>query len=343
MKWIEKYTGFLRRVRFFQYIYNLFHKKGLKHNKHFFELYKIKKSIYGSIAHKDFKDIKLKLPWMDRIVGENEIINHPEYIRFPESIEHQLLTWHKTGYIIWENFLDEETIETINQEIDGLLTKKEVQFNYTHRKIFNAYKQSYTVRKVIKDKRLLELFHFILERNVLPFQTINFLKGSEQKAHSDSIHMTTFPEGNLIAAWFALEDIRTEQGAISYYPGSQDLPYIYNEDFPNDNSRFLLDGNANEKYETKIQELIQEHQLEKKIFEAKKGSVLIWHANLLHGGEPIQNEALTRKSMVAHYYAEDVVCYHEISERPAIFDTELVGEVKEEFFKGDPDLFEFGK
>jgi len=214
MKWIAKYKGFLRRVRLLQYIYNRFHKKGLEHNKHFYNLYQIKKSIYDSVSHRDFKNLRLKSPWMDRIVGQNEILNHPEYIRFPEAAEAQLLHWHKTGFLIWENFLDEETINSINFELDELIGKNKVQFNYTARKIFNAYKHSYTIRKVIKDKRLLQLFHFIMERNAIPFQTINFMKGSEQKAHSDSIHMSTFPEGNLVAAWFALEDIGDMQGAL---------------------------------------------------------------------------------------------------------------------------------
>jgi ectoine hydroxylase-related dioxygenase (phytanoyl-CoA dioxygenase family) len=51
---------------------------------------------------------------------------------------------------------------------------------------------------------------------------------------------------------------------------------------------------------------------------AKKGDVLIWHANLVHGGAPILNPALTRKSMVVHYYANDVIKYHEITERPSL-------------------------
>ena len=45
--------------------------------------------------------------------------------------------------------------------------------------------------------------------------------------------------------------------------------------------------------------------------------------------------------MVAHYFAEGVSCYHEISERTAIFDTELVGEVQEAFYKGQHDIFDF--
>ena len=52
--------------------------------------------------------------------------------------------------------------------------------------------------------------------------------------------------------------------------------------------------------------------------DAKKGDVLVWHANLLHGGMPVVHPALTRKSMVAHYFAEGVICYHEISQRPAV-------------------------
>jgi ectoine hydroxylase-related dioxygenase (phytanoyl-CoA dioxygenase family) len=176
----------------------------------------------------------------------------------------------------------------------------------------------------------------------LPFQTINFLKGSEQHAHSDWIHMSTFPKGYLIAAWFALEDITVEQGAVSYFPGSHLLPYLNNSDYPNSSNRWMVDGHANQKYEAKMQAIIEEHRLQKKIFTAKKGDMLIWHGNLIHGGEPMLHKEMTRKSMVAHYFAEGVICYHEISERPAIFDTELVGEVQEEFYKGQTDILNIG-
>ena len=53
---------------------------------------------------------------------------------------------------------------------------------------------------------------------------------------------------------------------------------------------------------------------------AKKGDVFIWHANLIHGGSPIKDHSLTRKSMVIHYYAKDVIKYHEITERPSILE-----------------------
>jgi ectoine hydroxylase len=73
-------------------------------------------------------------------------------------------------------------------------------------------------------------------------------------------------------------------------------------------------------YEDVIEEIIQKNRLGKKVFLAKKGDVFIWHANLIHGGSPIKNHSLTRKSMVIHYYAKDIIKYHEISERPSLME-----------------------
>ena len=54
------------------------------------------------------------------------------------------------------------------------------------------------------------------------------------------------------------------------------------------------------------------------MFLAKKGDLLVWHANLLHGGEKVVDQNSTRKSMVLHYYANDTVCFHEITQRPTL-------------------------
>jgi phytanoyl-CoA hydroxylase len=35
-------------------------------------------------------------------------------------------------------------------------------------------------------------------------------------------------------------------------------------------------------------------------FAARRGDVLIWHADLVHGGNPVSND-ITRKSVVTHY------------------------------------------
>lgn len=325
VKFLQKYTGFLRTVRLFQTGWNLLHRKGLEHNRELYARYGLKRSIFASLSHKDLKGMKGELPWMDAKLSEQDIRNHPGFTQFPEALQTQLLQWPENGYLIWKNFLSEERVDAINADIDHLLQQKNVDFNYTGRKIFYSYRYSPHILQTVKEKSLTGLLSFILGKKVIPFQTINFLRGSEQQAHSDSIHMSTFPRGYLIAAWIALEDISVEQGPLSYYPGSHHLPHISNEDYDNSASRFFVDGQANEKYEKKVRSMIEGQHLQKKVFTAMKGDCLVWHGNLLHGGEPVLNPALTRKSLVIHYYAEEVICYHEISERPAIFDAQLAG------------------
>ncbi|MDB5193249.1 MAG: phytanoyl-CoA dioxygenase [Segetibacter sp.] len=95
---------------------------------------------------------------------------------------------------------------------------------------------------------LYNLFHYksllhnkALGKEVVLFQTLNFIKGSNQRAHSDSIHMTTYPLGYLIAVWIALEDTNDNNGPLFYYPGSHKLTYLLNNDF-NETSNLLKLG-----------------------------------------------------------------------------------------------------
>ena len=142
--------------------------------------------------------------------------------------------------------------------------------------------------------------------------------GSEQASHSDSIHMTTYPLGGLLGVWIALEDIHEDNGPLHYYPGSHLFPYYLNKDYNNEGNRWMIGDQLYTAYEEMIDKKLEGIELSKKTFHAKKGDVLIWHANLIHGGNPHHDKSKTRKSMVFHYSAEYVVCYHEISQRPAL-------------------------
>ena len=82
----------------------------------------------------------------------------------------------------------------------------------------------------------------------------------------------------------------------------------------------MIGNEAYDKYEDEVERRLKKSNLIKQKFIAKKGDILIWHSNLLHGGEEVINPKLTRKSMVLHYYANDVICYHEITQRPTIIE-----------------------
>ncbi len=132
--------------------------------------------------------------------------------------------------------------------------------------------------------------------------------------------MTTYPLGYLPVAWFALEDIDAKNGSLSYYPGSHKLPYVLSPDFDHKSGIIQLDPDTNERYEDKIAEIIAIDEIEKIDVYAEKGDVFLWHANLIHGGNPIVDNTRTRKSMVVHYFARHVIQYHQISQRPALLE-----------------------
>jgi ectoine hydroxylase len=305
-----------KQFKFLHWIYNLFHYKMLVHNKAAYKKYGIQKPLAASISSKDFPD-KESQAWLDK--GDSKLLvpGKDKFHSFGGDVQQQLTSWSDNGYIILKNFFDDTTTESINQEVEILLQKKKLHFTHDHKLMF-ANRISKAIQNITIEKKLTDILSFILDKEIIPFQTINFLQGSNQRAHSDSIHMTTYPLGYLIAVWIALEDTNPENGPLFYYPGSHRLPYLLNNDFNEGETAFTLGKKDYADYEDVLEKLVDENHFEKKVFLAKKGDVFIWHANLVHGGSPVLNSALTRKSMVIHYYAKDVIKYHEISERPSL-------------------------
>jgi phytanoyl-CoA hydroxylase len=309
--------SFLKRLRFIYGLYNFLHKKQLEHNLPVYKKYGLNKKYFSSVSSRDFIHVE-----GNRDGVTTQLIQHTKAFRNLSTHDQRSLEgFEKKGYAILQKFFSEVQIDQVNQTIDQLLKEKKVHFRYG-RKIMFAYKKSEALAKIGKDERLIEILSSLIGTNAVLFQSINFLQGSEQHTHSDSIHMTTFPLGKLIAVWVALEDIHEDNGPLHYYPGSHLLPYYLNSDYQNEGNHWLIGDKSYTAYEDMIESKIRESGLKKEVFLAKKGDILIWHANLSHGGEPHTNKNRTRKSMVFHYFGEDAICYHEITQRPALMDLE---------------------
>jgi ectoine hydroxylase len=310
----------LRDFKFTYIIYNFFHRRQLGHNRSFYKKLQIKKPLYWNVSSEDFANLPQQSPWLDEPGAKDKILLNEKYGQLPLVVQQQLLQWIDNGFIILKNFLSPEEAEAVNDEINALLQQKKVK-PLDNGKIMFAFKQSLLLKKIADDDRITSLFEFIFQQPVIPFQSINFLKGSQQRAHSDSIHMTTYPLGYLSAAWFALEDIDDKNGSLFYYAGSHKLPYILSPDFDHKSGLLQLDPDTNSRYEERMAAIIATGNLVKTDFYARKGDVFLWHANLIHGGNAIADISRTRKSMVVHYFAKNVIKYHEISQRPALIET----------------------
>lgn len=306
----------LRHFKPTHWVYNLLHYKQLLHNKRAYKKFNIHKPLIASISSKDFPD-KESRAWLD--TGDSALLAPQKqgFSAFSPAIQEKIVQWSAKGYMTLERYFPAETCDAINNEISNLTGSGKMHF-LSNSKLMFANKKSSLIRSITNDAGLLQLLNFLLDKKMVPFQTINFLNGSGQRAHSDSVHMTTYPLGYLIAIWIALEDVHPDSGPLFYYPGSHKLPYLLNNEWNKDSSFLSLGKNDYPDYEDMVEELIVKHSLQKEELLARKGDVLLWHANLIHGGAPIRNAALTRKSMVVHYYADDVIKYHEITERPSL-------------------------
>lgn len=319
MNFLKKYWDILRRMRFLHVLNNLAHYSILKKNKTLYRKYNVSKSVVGSIAHRDFKQTAMEPPWLDNRNAMDRLKADIHLKKFTPQIQQQLLQWPEKGYAVLSGFVDHNLIDQVNNDLEMLIKKDENVYDYTKSRVMNLFRQSTAAKKIVTDEKLLQILSFILGKPVVPFQTINFIYGSQQRTHSDSIHMTTHPLGYLVAIWIALENIEPGCGLLHYYPGSHKLPYVMGEDFKNSNSSLMVGDDFYGNYEKKICEIISSRNLQKETFLAKKGDLFIWHANLLHGGEPRTHPSATRKSLVAHYFCDgDVINYHEITQRPAV-------------------------
>ncbi|MEA5573376.1 phytanoyl-CoA dioxygenase family protein [Calothrix sp. UHCC 0171] len=129
------------------------------------------------------------------------------------------------------------------------------------------------------------------------WQTMFFDKSTGTVAHQDHYYLDSDPPGNLIACWFALEDIHADAGAFFVIPKSH--------------KGKLITRNANhdhfsnhEEYVSQIQTLIKEENYQPQAMLLKKGSILCWHPYLIHGAFPNQNPQYSRKSLTAHFLPE---------------------------------------
>lgn len=310
----------IKRIKLFYSIYNFFNPKKISHFKNLSSKHKANVSSILPITSENFEGIKINKPWLDSNENVINLSSKKDFTKFSSETQKKLMLWENDGYIVLNNFFSNDEINVINNEIERLKKEKKIQLEKKSDRAIFAYKYSKKIRAIANKKELLEILTFITGEEITLFQTLNFIFGTQQAAHSDSIHMTTYPLGYMIAAWMPLEDITEDSGPLFYYPGSHKLPYVLKKDFNHEGNYFLIGKNIYKNYEEKIADVIKLNKLKKEVFTPKKGDVLIWHANLIHGGEKRSNPNKTRKSMVMHFFCKNAFCYHEITERVALID-----------------------
>lgn len=174
----------------------------------------------------------------------------------------------------------------------------------TDRRIDEAWYFNDDVRALASAPRVLETLELLYQRPAFPFQTLNFDVGTEQPAHSDTIHFHSMPRRFMVGVWAPLEDVDEQCGTLFVVPGSHKLP-----EYDMYELGLHARSESYRSYEDLVRRILEAHGLERKPVPMKRGQAVIWAANLFHGGSPRLDPERTRHSQATHYYFDDCLYY----------------------------------
>src|SRR5215469_1452298 len=242
--------------------------------------------------------------------------------------EFRLVSYFITnGYCIIDDAADGKLIDAYLAEVQEMFASRpdlwvtegpevkrlgEAQVDRALTKVLDTYMVSRRALQMAFAPALERMLRVIFGEPAAVHQGLHFQIGSTQAIHQDTAYVVIKPALALAAAWVALEDVKPGGGELIYYRGSHRFgDFLY----PGDQRHWHTDAHGHEIHNHHLAWLHSE-AVERgtplEYFWPKKGSVLIWHADLAHGGAPIVNSGYTRKSIVFHYCP--------VSARPAYFD-----------------------
>jgi len=248
--------------------------------------------------------INANLPWIESPFFE-EILKTK---KLSDEQLHYVRDYQKNGFVVISGILPDSLVDNTREDADKKAFNPDfpIKTQRDDRRVQDFWKVSEASKELACHPKVLEMLRLFYDREPIPFQTLNFKFGSQQRAHSDTIHFSSLPARFMCGVWVALEDITEEKGPVFYFPGSHRLPE-YDFSLIKTDSRTSSYSDYIE-YEDFIEKIVDANKFEKKKFLAKKGDVLIWSSNIIHGGSPVTKEGTTRWSQVTHYFFKD--CYY---------------------------------
>lgn len=272
----------------------------------------------------DFRESSL--PWIDR--ADSDISSFLGNYRGDRTANYDLVEklnhWRINGYVILEQAIPTQLVDEFLADLDRIIDNKDnidLSVDTWRPEYLNAriqkikdlapeilrgsmlkflmtHEVSEPARKMMNHAEIMIFLNAVFDDQAVAKQSLTFRYGSQQRMHSDYAYVVPSIPSHLAASWIALEDIQPGSGPLIYYEGSHKIPVF---DFGG--QTFLNDSaeKTDDEFLDYLEAQCTKRGLSKKTLLIKKGDVLIWHAALVHGGEPIIVPDLTRQSHVTHY------------------------------------------
>jgi hypothetical protein len=268
--------------------------------------------------------------WVDHANAADLIEGKRQIGRMTARQAMQLQSWAQNGYLILPQALPRKVVDRAAGELHRAYAGDFPQLRFEcpslggyapmpwqpgvrdkPAKALDLHWWSQAIRDLIFADPVREMLELLFERRVMASQSLTFLRGSAQGYHQDTLYVPFSLPTQFVASWIALEDVTPGGGELTYFPGSHKLPeHLYGERYKTlwDARRELRRNSVYEEmqgYSGQLEQRCRDMGLSPASFMARKGDVLLWHADLVHGGLPISSQA-TRASVVTHYTASEV-------------------------------------
>jgi phytanoyl-CoA hydroxylase len=244
-------------------------------------------------------------------------LQSPEPLAPPEPPQLSEPRWDVDGYVILRNALDPKACASVAEVLQdawryghpdqlvvdsttGRSRRLEAGDAPRLTRAVDTHVHYPEARELLANPTIVNKLNEILGTAPLFFQTLVFEMGSEQGLHQDTSFVVVDNPMAMVGVWIALEDVRPGSGELRYVPRSHTLaPYEFAPGRRHYDSS--IDAPAmHHDYYPMIEQRCADAGLVEERFYPKQGDVLIWSADLVHGGSPILDPTLTRRSLVAH-------------------------------------------
>jgi hypothetical protein len=236
--------------------------------------------------------------------------------RLSQKLSNDIEQFVADGYVIFEGAASLYAVEAFQRELERSFREgnSALLFQYDGdprsrpldgpvprlgTRVVDAFAVAPQALDLFASRRLIEFLNAIFGEDPLLFQSLSFDQGSQQGLHQDTAYVVVDRPLELAACWIALEDVKPGSGELIYVPGSHRLEdWCFAPGRKHWNPE--TDGDApHDAWSAHLRKTADDLGVAR--FLAKKGDILVWHADLAHGGSPVTDPALTRQSLVGHF------------------------------------------
>ena len=261
--------------------------------------------------------------WIDRSDWVDRLAERHRLGLVSDLLAERIFRFARDGYLVIEKAVPEVVVDRIVADLEGFWTnppatmrmethepdgqlrvmQPDISYRAGRTKLLDAFAYSAAARAAISAPPVMEFLHTIFDDKPQAFQSLTFWHGSQQPMHKDTAYVRV--DGNplaLAATWLALEDIEQGTGELEYFVGSHHAPdFRFGGVSKWMNTADADYGAEHDRFLASLHEDARQYNHTRASFLGRKGDILIWHADLAHGGSPVTKPGRTRLSLVTHF------------------------------------------